>query len=64
MKRVLVIGGSGQLGTAIAARWHDFEIVAPAHDELPIEQTSLLEEALDRVAPEVLLNAAAFHDVD
>ena len=25
VKRVLVIGGSGQLGTAIAARWHDFE---------------------------------------
>ncbi|HEY6486368.1 MAG TPA: dTDP-4-dehydrorhamnose reductase [Candidatus Cybelea sp.] len=64
MKRVLVVGGSGQLGTAIAARWHDFEIVAPPHDELPIEQTPLLEEALDRIAPEVLFNAAAFHDVD
>jgi dTDP-4-dehydrorhamnose reductase len=64
VKRVLVIGGSGQLGTAIAARWDDFEIVAPAHDELPIERTQRLEETLDRVAPNVLLNAAAFHDVD
>ena len=64
MKRVLVIGGSGQLGTAIAARWHDFEIVAPAHDELPIEQSARLEEALDRITPDVLVNAAAFHDVD
>jgi dTDP-4-dehydrorhamnose reductase len=64
VKRVLVIGGSGQLGTAIAARWHDFEVVAPAHDELPIEQTQRLAETLDRVTPGVLLNAAAFHDVD
>jgi dTDP-4-dehydrorhamnose reductase len=64
VKRVLVIGGSGQLGTAIAARWHDFEIIAPAHDELGIEQTLRLEETLDRITPDVLLNAAAFHDVD
>jgi dTDP-4-dehydrorhamnose reductase len=64
VKRALLIGGSGQLGTAVAARWNDFEIVAPAHDELSIERTKELERVLDRLRPDVLLNAAAFHDVD
>ncbi|MBV9719553.1 MAG: dTDP-4-dehydrorhamnose reductase [Candidatus Eremiobacteraeota bacterium] len=64
MKRVLLIGGSGQLGTAIRLRWNDWEIVAPARRELAIEQRGHLVEALDRIRPDVLINAAAFHDVD
>jgi len=31
VKRVLLIGGSGRLGTAIRRRWRDCEIVAPSH---------------------------------
>jgi dTDP-4-dehydrorhamnose reductase len=64
VKRVLLIGGSGQLGTAIAQRWSDCAIVAPSHDELAIEDSAALARSLERVVPEVLLNAAAFHDVD
>ena len=64
MTRVLLLGGSGQLGTAIAQRWDDCEIVAPSHDELAIEQSARLAEALSATRPDVLVNAAAFHDVD
>ena len=46
--RVLLLGGSGQLGTAIARRWSDCEIVAPSHDELAIEQSARLAESLIR----------------
>jgi dTDP-4-dehydrorhamnose reductase len=64
VKRVLLIGGSGQLGTAITKRWSDCEIVAPPSDVLAIEQSERLLESLERIAPDVLVNAAAFHDVD
>lgn len=64
MKRVLLVGGSGQLGTAIAQRWKDCAIAAPSHEELAIEDSAALARALDRIAPDVLMNAAAFHDVD
>ncbi len=64
MKRILLIGGSGQLGTAIRQRWKDCEIVAPTRAELDIGQSDQLRETVERVRPEVLVNAAAFHDVD
>ncbi len=64
MTRVLLIGGSGQLGSAIRQRWSDCEIVAPSHGELPLEESARVRDALDRVRPDVLVNAAAFHDVD
>lgn len=64
MKRVLLIGGSGQLGTAIAQGWNDCEISAPPHGELPIENTPRLRETLDALRPDVVVNAAAFADVD
>ncbi|MBV8345518.1 MAG: dTDP-4-dehydrorhamnose reductase [Candidatus Eremiobacteraeota bacterium] len=64
MKRVLLIGGSGQLGTAIRRRWDDCEITAPTHAELDIRHSVALAEALARSRADVLVNAAAFHDVD
>jgi dTDP-4-dehydrorhamnose reductase len=64
LKRVLLIGGSGQLGTQVRRRWADCEIVAPSHDELALEETVNLRAALGDVRPDVLLNAAAFADVD
>jgi dTDP-4-dehydrorhamnose reductase len=64
LKRVLLLGGAGQLGTAIRLRWSDCEITAPSHDELALERADDLRDALDRIRPDLLVNAAAFHDVD
>ncbi len=64
MRRVLLIGGSGRLGSAIRRRWSDCEIVAPPHAEVALERTGRLRDAVERVGPDVLVNAAAFHDVD
>ncbi len=64
MKRVLLIGGSGRLGTAIRRRWSDCEIVAPSHGELDLRDCGALARAVAGARPDVLLNAAAFHDVD
>lgn len=64
MKRVLLIGGSGRLGTQIRRLWSDCEIVAPSHRELDIEASGDVRSAIERVRPHVVVNAAAFADVD
>lgn len=62
--RVLLIGGSGQLGSEIRSRWTSDEIVAPAHTELDVEDAAAVERALDRIGPALLVNCAAYHNVD
>ncbi len=64
MNRVLVIGGSGQLGTEIRRRWTDYDVTAPAHADLDLENTDALAAAIDRVVPAAVVNCAAFHNVD
>ncbi|MHB8178485.1 MAG: dTDP-4-dehydrorhamnose reductase [Vulcanimicrobiaceae bacterium] len=62
--RVLLIGGSGQLGAEILREWSDCRVLAPTHTELPLEDGAALEQALERIQPDVVVNAAAFHNVD
>lgn len=64
MKRALLIGGSGQLGTEIRRTWADWTLTAPLHAELDLEDTGALAASLERYAPSVVVNCAAFHNVD
>ncbi len=64
LKRVLLIGGSGQLGTAIAQTWNDCVVVAPPHDALQLEDSAAVERALIEADAGTIVNAAAFADVD
>ncbi len=61
---VLLIGGYGQLGTAIRRRWTGAQIVAPPRDELDIENGESVRRAFERYRPALVVNCAAFHDVD
>jgi dTDP-4-dehydrorhamnose reductase len=60
----LLIGGSGQVGTAILQTWTDYQIVAPPHDALRLEDTGALEAALRDAHAGTIVNVAAFADVD
>jgi dTDP-4-dehydrorhamnose reductase len=60
----LLIGGSGQLGTEIGRWWTDYDLTAPPHSELDLEDTDALAAAVARVSPNVVVNCAAFHNVD
>ncbi len=64
MSRVLLIGGSGQLGTEIRRRWTEREVTAPPHREVELEDTEALMAAVARVEPDAVVNCAAFHNVD
>jgi dTDP-4-dehydrorhamnose reductase len=61
--KVLLVGGSGQLGSEIR-RWRDCDVLAPSHDALDLEDAQAVDEALAQETPDALINAAAFHNVD
>jgi dTDP-4-dehydrorhamnose reductase len=62
--RALLLGGHGQLGTEIRRLWTDWKIVAPTHAEVDIEDTSAIAAAIEGGRPDLVINCAAFHNVD
>ena len=64
MRRALLVGGSGQLGTEIRRNWSDWTLSAPSHADLDLEDTGAIAAALERHAPDAVVNCSAFHNVD
>lgn len=64
IERVAIVGGSGQLGSALRAAFAGRTLEAPGHAELAFEDRAALEAFLDRAKPDVLINCSAFHNVD
>ncbi len=62
--RVLLLGGSGQLGSAIRRQWEAAQITAPSHEELDICDPLAVAAAMERWKPDTVVNCAAFHNVD
>ncbi len=63
--RVAVVGAGGQLGAALmeACRGrHD--ATALAHRDLDVTDDAQVTDAIQRIKPEVIINAAAYNDVD
>lgn len=62
--KVLLIGGSGQLGAQILTRWRDDDVTAPSHADLDLADSASIAAQLERYRPDLLVNCAAFHNVD
>jgi dTDP-4-dehydrorhamnose reductase len=63
--RILLTGISGQVGSALLPRLQKIGTVAPADSHtLDFAKPDLLAGALDRVAPELIINPAAYTAVD
>lgn len=62
--RALLLGGYGQLGTEIRRRWTDWKIDTPPHAEVDVEDSSAIAAAIERSRPDLMINCAAFHNVD
>jgi len=64
--RVLILGSSGQLGKSLCAELESSKIIYAAfsHAELDITNPLFLERAINDFLPSVVINAAAYTDVD
>jgi dTDP-4-dehydrorhamnose reductase len=62
--RILVTGGRGQLAADVREHLVGNDVAAPSHEELDIADRGAVEAALEAFQPEVVINTAAFHDVD
>lgn len=63
--RVLLIGGSGQLGTELRLQAADiWDIVSPSHAELDVGMPDVLRASVALIRPDLIVNASAFHVVD
>ena len=62
---VLVTGAAGQLGTAIVRLFsRDHEVVGATRRELDLTDSGAIRRLVDRVRPAVIINCAAYNDVD
>jgi len=63
--RILVTGGSGQIGGALVRRFGDLgTVVAPNRSELDLTRPTAIVEQLERIAPDLIINCAAYTNVD
>jgi dTDP-4-dehydrorhamnose reductase len=63
-QRVAIVGGSGQLGTALREALGERTLFAPAHAAVAIEDRAAVERLLEDCRPDGLINGSAFHHVD
>ncbi len=62
--RVLITGGRGQLATDLIPALAGFEVMAPGREELDVSDVAALEAVFATFEPEVVINTAAYHNVD
>jgi len=62
--RVLLTGAGGQLGQAVRGAFGRHAVVACTHAELDVAEPDAVRATLDRVEPDLVLNAAAYTAVD
>lgn len=62
--RILITGAHGQLGQALQCQYTDYEVTAWDLQDLDITQFEQVKKALDQLRPHIVLNAAAFTQVD
>lgn len=62
--KILVTGSSGQLGRSLVAASGKHQMEAAGHDRLDITNFRDVHEAVVGLAPHVVINAAAYNEVD
>jgi dTDP-4-dehydrorhamnose reductase len=61
---VLVTGAHGQLGAAVVRAFADREVIAHTRATLDVTNASAVARAVTQAVPDVIVNCAAFNDVD
>jgi dTDP-4-dehydrorhamnose reductase len=61
---IVILGGSGLIGTELRRLLHGYPVLAPTRQECDLSNLEALEFYLRSVNPEVVINAAAYTNVD
>lgn len=61
--KVLLLGGSGQLGRDLLDALTGHDVVAPDHATLDITDEDAVRSSVTQLRPDVVINTAAFHDL-
>lgn len=64
LARVMVTGAAGQLGTVVVRAFADLEVTAHTHATLDVTDAYAVARAVDTCRPDLIVNCAAFNDVD
>lgn len=63
--KIFLTGKNGQLGYQLECDLKKFhEVIATDRDTLDLKDTQLIEDTIDKIKPDLIINAAAFTDVD
>jgi dTDP-4-dehydrorhamnose reductase len=62
--RLFVTGATGQLGSIIVSTFADADVIAHTRASLDLGDAAAVRRAVDAAAPDVIINCAAFNDVD
>jgi dTDP-4-dehydrorhamnose reductase len=62
--KILILGGSGLVGSRFIELAAQYDIIAPSHEELDLLDFKKLETYLQEVDAEIVINLAAFTNVD
>jgi len=61
---ILIIGASGQLGTALARSLNKFQLTCLKRNELSLEKLTTIKKAFNTIKPDIVINCAAYTNVD
>lgn len=63
--KILILGRTGQLGNELyrEATLRKLKIIAPSHKEIDISDKKKLSDLVEKIKPEIVLNATAYHVV-
>jgi dTDP-4-dehydrorhamnose reductase len=66
MKTIAVIGAEGQVGRDVCEEFerHGYAVHSLTHSRMDVESPESVETVLSAIAPEVIVNTAAFHHVE
>jgi dTDP-4-dehydrorhamnose reductase len=63
LSRVAVVGATGQLGSDLVEAFGGEDVTGLAHEDLEIGDAAAVQATVERLRPDVVVNAAAFHNV-